>query len=86
MSMPSGATDVELPEGWDKGLPVFATDPKGIVTRDASGQVLKVLAKNVPWLLGGSADLGPSCKTRLAFEGAGDFSAEIPISVARIGR
>jgi transketolase len=68
----------ELPEGWDKGLPVFATDPKGIATRDASGQVLNVLAKNVPWLLGGSADLGPSCKTRLAFEGAGDFSAENP--------
>jgi len=68
----------ELPEGWDKGLPTFAVDSKGIATRDASGQVLNALAKNVPWLLGGSADLGPSCKTRLAFEGAGDFSAENP--------
>jgi transketolase len=68
----------ELPEGWDKGLPTFVADPKGIATRDASGQVLNVLAKNVPWLLGGSADLGPSCKTRLTFEGAGDFSAENP--------
>ena len=66
----------ELPEGWDQGLPAFAADPKGMATRDASGKVLNVLAKNVPWLLGGSADLGPSCKTRLTFEGAGDFSAE----------
>ena len=66
----------ELPEGWDQGLPTFAADPKGIATRDASGKVLNVLAKNVPWLLGGSADLSPSCKTRLTFEGAGDFSAE----------
>ena len=66
----------ELPEGWDQGLPEFAADPKGMATRDASGKVLNVLAKNVPWLLGGSADLGPSCKTRLTFEGAGDFSAE----------
>src|SRR4030095_8026041 len=66
----------ELPQGWDRGLPAFAADPKGIATRDASGKVLNVLAKNVPWVLGGSADLGPSCKTRLTFEGAGDFSAE----------
>ncbi len=68
----------ELPEGWDKGLPTFAADPKGIASRDASGQVLNALAKNVPWLLGGSADLSPSCKTRLTLEGAGDFSAENP--------
>jgi transketolase len=66
----------ELPEGWDRGLPTFAADPKGIATRDASGQVLNAIAKNMPWLLGGSADLGPSCKTRLTFEGAGEFSAE----------
>jgi transketolase len=66
----------ELPEGWDKGLPTFAPDGKGIATREASGQVLNVVAKNVPWLLGGSADLSPSCKTRLTFDGAGDFSAE----------
>jgi transketolase len=59
-------------------LPTFAADSKGIATRDASGQVLNALAKNVPWLLGGSADLSPSCKTRLTFEGAGDFSAENP--------
>jgi transketolase len=68
----------ELPEGWDQGLPVFPADSSGLATRDASGQVLNVLAKKVPWLLGGSADLGPSCKTRLTFEGAGDFSDENP--------
>ncbi len=68
----------ELPDRWDIGLPTFPADPKGIATRDASGQVLNAIAKNVPWLLGGSADLGPSCKTRLTFEGAGDFSAENP--------
>jgi len=68
----------ELPDGWDKGLPAFPASTKGVATRDASGQVLNVLAKNLPWLSGGSADLGPSCKTRLTFEGAGDFNAENP--------
>jgi transketolase len=66
----------QLPDGWDRGLPTFPADARGIASRDASGQVLNVLARNVPWLLGGSADLGPSCKTRLTFDGAGDFSAE----------
>jgi transketolase len=66
----------ELPQGWDTGLPTFDADPKGIATRDASGKALNALARNVPWLLGGSADLGPSCKTRLTVEGCGDFSAE----------
>jgi transketolase len=68
----------ELPSGWDRGLPVFPTSAKGLATRDASGQALNVLAANTPWLVGGSADLAPSCKTRLTFEGAGDFSAENP--------
>jgi transketolase len=68
----------ELPDGWDKGLPVFREDGKGIATRDASGQVLNVLAKNLPWLIGGSADLAPSTKTRLTLEGAGDFNADNP--------
>jgi len=68
----------ELPENWDKDLPTFGADAKGIATRDASGKVLNALAKHIPWLLGGSADLSPSCKTRLTFEGAGDFSAENP--------
>jgi transketolase len=66
----------QLPDGWDRGIPSFPTDAKGIASRDTSGQVLNMLGRNVPWLLGGSADLGPSCKTRLTFEGAGDFSAE----------
>jgi transketolase len=68
----------ELPDGWDSGMPVFPADRKGVATRDASGQALNALAKHVPWLLGGSADLGPSCKTRLTLEGAGDFSAQNP--------
>jgi transketolase len=64
-----------LPEGWDKDLPVFPADAKGVAGRDASAKVLNTLAKHVPWLLGGSADLAPSTKTRLTFEGAGDFTA-----------
>src|SRR6516165_10327179 len=66
----------ELPAGWDRGLPVFPADAKGIAGRDASGKVLNVLAQNVPWLLGGSADLGTSNKTTLTFEGAGDFEPD----------
>src|SRR5262249_12191632 len=68
----------ELPDGWDKNLPAFAPNPKGMATRDASGQVLNALAKTVPWLVGGSADLARSCKTRLTFDGAGDFQAASP--------
>jgi transketolase len=68
----------ELPPEWDAGLPVFPADPKGIAGRDASGRVLNVLAQNIPWLLGGSADLGPSNKTTLTFEGAGDFEPGTP--------
>ncbi|MEC4670317.1 MAG: transketolase [Nitrospirota bacterium] len=64
-----------LPDGWDKDLPEFPADAKGIAARDSSGTVLNALARNVPWLLGGSADLAPSTKTRLTFEGAGDFNA-----------
>jgi transketolase len=63
----------ELPKGWDRGLPVFPADAKRIAGRDASSKVLNVLAQNIPWLLGGSADLGTSNKTLLTFEGAGDF-------------
>ena len=63
----------ELPRGWDAGLPTFPADPKGVAGREASGKVLNVLAQNVPWLLGGSADLASSNKTTLKFEGAGDF-------------
>jgi transketolase len=63
----------QLPDGWDKDLPVFPADAKGIASRESSGKILNVLAKNVPWLMGGSADLYPSTKTRLTFDGAGDF-------------
>ncbi len=66
----------ELPGGWDRNLPVFPPDPKGLAGREASGKVLNVLAQNIPWLLGGSADLGPSNKTTLTYEGAGDFQAD----------
>src|SRR5262249_55656140 len=68
----------ELPNEWNRNLPVFAPDGKGIAGRDASGKVLNVLAQNIPWFLGGSADLGPSNKTTLTFAGAGDFQAESP--------
>jgi len=65
----------QLPVGWDSELPVFPADAKGVAGRDASAQVLNAVAKKVPWLVGGSADLAPSTKTRLTFEGAGDFTA-----------
>ncbi|PWU25365.1 MAG: transketolase, partial [Candidatus Rokuibacteriota bacterium] len=68
----------ELPEEWDKGLETFAADTKGMAGRDASGKVLNALARNIPWLMGGAADLAPSTKTRLTFDGAGDFTAEHP--------
>lgn len=66
----------QLPEGWDKDLPTFPADAKGVASRDSGGKVLNVLAKNIPWLMGGSADLYPSTKTRLTFDGVGDFQAE----------
>ncbi len=68
----------ELPAGWDRNLPVFPADPKGIAGRDASGKVLNVIAQNIPWFLGGSADLAPSNKTKLTYDGAGDFQADSP--------
>ena len=68
----------ELPAGWDRNLPVFPADPKGVAGRDASGKVLNVLAQNIPWFLGGSADLGPSNKTTLTYEGAGKLPGRKP--------
>jgi transketolase len=65
----------ELPSGWDKNLPTFPADAKGIATRESGGKVLNALAQNIPWLIGGSADLATSNKTNLKFEGAGDFQA-----------
>jgi transketolase len=63
----------ELPAGWERGLPVFPADSKGIAGREASGKVLNILAQNIPWLVGGSADLASSTKVELKFDGAGDF-------------
>jgi len=62
-----------LPDNWDKDLPNFPADPKGMATRESSGKTLNALAKNIPWLVGGSADLGKSNKTNLTFDNAGDF-------------
>jgi transketolase len=55
----------ELPEGWEKSIPTFPADPKGLAGRQASSKVLNELAKAVPWIIGGSADLSPSTLTRL---------------------
>ena len=65
----------ELPDGWDRNLPSFPADAKGLASRTASGQVLNAIAPHYPWLVGGAADLGPSTNTSLTFEGAGDFEA-----------
>jgi transketolase len=64
-----------LPQGWDADIPNFVADPKGVAGRDASSKVLNAIAPKIPWLIGGAADLAPSTKTRLTFEGAGDFEA-----------
>ena len=66
----------ELPDGWDREIPTFPADAKGVAGRDASAKVLNAIAKNIPWFIGGSADLAPSTKTRLTFDDAGDFTAE----------
>src|ERR1700740_709054 len=66
----------DLPEGWDKDIRVFPADPKGIATRDSSAHVLNAIAPRLPWLLGGAAVLAPPTKTRLTFEGAGDFERD----------
>ena len=66
----------QLPDGWDKDLSPFPADAKGLATRESSGKVLNNIAKNMPWLMGGSADLAPSTKTRLTFEDAGDFLSD----------
>jgi transketolase len=65
----------QLPDGWEAALPTFSADAKGMAGRDASAKVLNAVAQKIPWLIGGSADLAPSTKTRLTFEGAGDFEA-----------
>ncbi|MCQ8239959.1 transketolase [Rhizosaccharibacter radicis] len=64
-----------LPDGWDKEIPVYEADAKGVASRESSGKILNAIAPNVPWLIGGSADLSPSTKTNLTFQGAGSFNA-----------
>jgi transketolase len=66
----------ELPDGWDRDIPEFPPDPKGMAGREASGKVLNAIAPHIPWLVGGAADLDPSTKTRLTFDGAGDFGPD----------
>jgi transketolase len=69
----------QLPKGWDKDLPSFPADAKGMATRVSGGTVLNAIAKNIPWMLGGSADLAPSTKTLLTFdEAGGDLEANNP--------
>ncbi len=65
----------KLPDGWEKSLPVYPTDAKGMATRESSGKVLNAVAKAIPWMVGGSADLAKSNKSKLTFEGANDFQA-----------
>ena len=83
-SFPDLADEIErmqrrdLPADWDAKLPVFAADAKGLATRDSSGKVLNAIASHHPWLIGGAADLSPSTKTKLLFEGAGDLEADTP--------
>jgi transketolase len=66
------------PQGWDASLPAFPADARGLATRDSSGKVLNAIAAHHPWLIGGAADLAPSTKTHLAFDGAGDLEADTP--------
>ena len=67
-----------LPEGWDAGIPVFPGDAKGIASRDSSQKVLNAIGPTVPWLIGGAADLAPSTKSNMTFEGAGQFQGDTP--------
>ena len=71
----TGCSTASCPTAGTRTCPTFPADAKGMAGRDASGKVLNALAKNVPWLIGGSADLAPSTKTRLTFEGAGRLRA-----------
>ena len=65
-----------LPEGWDKDIPSFPADPKGLASRDSSQKVLNAIAPHLPWLIGGAADLAPSTKSNMTFEGAGSFQGD----------
>ena len=70
MVVSSKGTNEKL-DGWDRDIPEFPPDPKGLSGRVANGKVLNAIAKHVPWFIGGSADLAPSTKTRII--DAGDF-------------
>ena len=65
----------ELPDGWDAAIPVFPADAKGMASRDSSQKVLNAVAQHYPWMIGGAADLAPSTKSNLTFDGAGSFQA-----------
>ena len=65
----------QLPDGWDKEIPSFDADKKGVASRESSGKILNAIAPHVPWMIGGAADLSPSTKTNLTFQGAGSFEA-----------
>ena len=65
----------QMPDGWDSAVPSFEADAKGVASRESGGKVLNAFAEHIPWLIGGSADLAPSTKTKLTFESAGSFSA-----------
>lgn len=66
----------QLPEGWDKDIPTFEADAKGMATRATSGKLLNAIAPNVPWMVGGSADLSPSNVTDLKDDDAGHFGPD----------
>lgn len=65
------AKNWKLPDGWDKDLPHWEPDPAGVATREAGGKAMNAIAQNVPWFMGGDADLAPSTKNNLI--GFGDF-------------
>ncbi len=72
----SRRVDGQLPDGWESALPKFPPDEKGMATRAASGKVLNALAKVLPEMMGGSADLAPSNKTWI--DGEPSFQKDTP--------
>jgi transketolase len=66
----------KLPDKWAQDIPAFPVDEKGVASRDAGGKVLNAIATHIPWLMGGAADLSPSTKTNLTFDGAGSFERD----------
>ncbi|MCA9124314.1 MAG: transketolase [Planctomycetaceae bacterium] len=66
----------ELPEGWDKDIPNFPADAKGLASRVSSGQLLNAIGTNFPWFVGGSADLAPSNNTMMKGEQFGEYGVD----------